>query len=146
MQEIKKAVEEGVEKKSNYSKFRVLIYNKKTILAGKSAENNEELVKQVSPEEEVFHTKAPGSPFVNIKGKADSRTIKQAAIFCAAKSQDWRDNQSDTIVHHFKGKDIYKGKNDKLGSFKVKNFKEITVKKQDIEKFIKKQNLKNQDS
>jgi predicted ribosome quality control (RQC) complex YloA/Tae2 family protein len=147
MKEIKQAVEEGIEKKPNsqYNKFRIFEYNKKIILAGKSAGNNEEIVKQVSEDEEVFHTALPGSPFVNIKGKADEKTIKQAAIFCASKSQAWRDNHSDILVHQFKGKDIYKKKGMKLGTFGVKNFKEILVKKSEIENFIEKQNLKNQD-
>ena len=39
----------------------------KKVLAGKSAQNNEELVKQIKDNEDVFHTAKPGSPFVNIK-------------------------------------------------------------------------------
>ncbi len=52
-------------------KFREFITDRGTmIFAGRNAENNEELVKQVGKNEEVFHTDARGSPFVNIKGRA----------------------------------------------------------------------------
>lgn len=104
------------------------------ILLGRNAENNEQLIKQVGKDEEVFHTMAAGSPFVNIKGKPKIGDLKQAAIFCARYSQDWRDNKKDVIVQKFKGKDIYKEKGMKLGTFGIKKFKKIKVKKKDIEK------------
>ena len=99
------------------------------IIAGKNAANNEDLVEQVKPDEEVFHTVAPGSPFVNIKGKPKRGDIRTAAIFCARYSRDWRDNKSDIIVHRFKGKDIYKSKGMKTGTFGVKKFKVMKIKK-----------------
>ena len=105
------------------------------ILAGKSAENNEELIKQVQPNEDVFHTAMPGSPFVNIKGKAKFGDRKQAAIFCARYSQDWRDKKSGVVVHIFKGKNIYKNKKMKTGTFGIKKFKKIKIKKSEIEKW-----------
>jgi predicted ribosome quality control (RQC) complex YloA/Tae2 family protein len=113
------------------------------VLAGKTAENNEELVSQVQPNEEVFHTSKPGSPFVNIKSeKFSEKDRRETAIFCASKSQDWRDNKSNVEVHYFKGKDISKNKSMKTGTFSVKKFKKILVKKKDIEEFIKNQNIK----
>jgi predicted ribosome quality control (RQC) complex YloA/Tae2 family protein len=118
------------------TKFRELISKKGTlILAGKSAENNEELATQIKPDEEVFHTAASGSPFVNIKGKPKPGDIKEAAIFCAKYSQDYRDNKSDVIVHVFKGKDIYKIKDMKKGTFGVKKLKVMKIKKRQIEDF-----------
>lgn len=104
------------------------------VLGGKSAENNEALVSQIEPEETVLHTAKPGSPFVNIKGKANAQDILDAAIFCAKHSQDWRDNQNDVEIHVFKGKDIYKEKGMKSGTFGVKKFDMIKVKKGDIRK------------
>ena len=113
--------------------FRKLITKQGTIiLAGRNAKNNEELVAQVGKDEEVFHTAKPGSPFVNIKGKPQRGDIKKAAIFCARHSQDWKKNQSDVKVHRFKGKDVYKNKTMKLGTFGVRKFKRIKVKKEDI--------------
>lgn len=109
------------------------------MLAGKSAENNEELIKQVEKNETVFHTAKPGSPFVNIKGKDNIKDRKEAAIFCAGKSKDWRDNKKDVAVHWFKGKEVYKERGMKIGTFGVKSYKKILVKKKDIEKFMKEQ-------
>ena len=114
-------------------KFRELVTKAETkILAGKSAENNESLVKQAKSNEEIFHTAKPGSPFVNIKGKPKRGDIKTAAVFCAAYSQDWRDNKKDVAVHRFKGSDTYKVKGMKTGTFGVKKRTVIKVKKRDI--------------
>lgn len=115
--------------------FRKFVTKQGTIiLAGKNAENNEELIKQVKDREEVFHTEHPGSPFVNIKGKPKRGDIKAAAIFCARYSKDWKKNKEDIFVHRFKGKDIYKSKGMKRGTFGVKKFKKIKVKRADIKK------------
>lgn len=119
-------------------KFREFITKKGTlVLAGKSAKNNEELVAQVEPNEIVLHTAEPGSPFVNIKGKPKFGDVKQAAVFCAKYSQDWRDNKKDVVVHKFRGEDIYKRKDMKTGTFGIKKFKVIKVKKKWIEDFDK---------
>ena len=109
----------------------------KTVLGGRNAENNEELVSQARKDEVVLHTKSPGSPFVNIKcpaSRVDREDIKEAAIFCARYSQDWRDNHRDVEVHVFSGKDIHKEKGMKLGTFGVRKFKIMVAKKGDIEK------------
>jgi predicted ribosome quality control (RQC) complex YloA/Tae2 family protein len=119
--------------------FRVFITSSdKTVLGGKSSENNEELIKQVKPAEIVLHTAEPGSPFVNIKGKASKKDLKESAIFCAKYSQDWRDNKKDILIHVFKGADIYKNKKMKQGTFGVKKFEIIKIKKEDILNFEKK--------
>ncbi|MAG11016.1 hypothetical protein CMI44_01755 [Candidatus Pacearchaeota archaeon] len=119
-------------------KFREILTDRGTIIfAGRNARNNEELVKQARKEEEVFHTDAPGSPFVNIKGKVCREDLKKAAIFCAAYSKDWKKNKSDIVVHRFKGKDIYKDTGMKIGTFGVKKLKSIKVKKKDIQEFLK---------
>lgn len=109
----------------------------KLVLGGKDAEQNELIVKQAGKNEIVLHTKAAGSPFVNIKGKANKKDIKEAAIFCARFSRDWKKNKNDVEVHYFKGGDIYKEQGMKTGTFGVKKFKKIIVKKQAIENFSK---------
>ncbi|MGB9707838.1 MAG: NFACT RNA binding domain-containing protein [Candidatus Pacearchaeota archaeon] len=111
----------------------------KLMLAGKNAEQNEELVKQImkdmnAKEEIVLHTKAAGSPFVNIKGKANKKDIKEAAIFCAKFSRDWKKNKGNVEVHYFLGKDIYKEKGMKTGTFGVRKVKKIIVKKKELER------------
>ena len=118
----------------------------KQVLGGKSAENNEELIAQVQESELVFHTKAPGSPFCNIKAdekQVSKQDIKETATFCASKSQDWRDNKKNVIVHYFLGNQVYKLKSMKTGTFGVKNLKEIVIKKQEIKEFIDKNETTN---
>ncbi len=126
--------------KMNFREFETK--SSKRILAGKSAANNEKLVEQVEDNETVLHTKKPGSPFVNIKDngkKVSKKDIKEAAVFCARYSQDWRDNKGEVVVHVFKGKAIYKEKRMKLGTFGVRKFKKIIIKEREIENFIKKE-------
>jgi predicted ribosome quality control (RQC) complex YloA/Tae2 family protein len=104
------------------------------VLLGKNSQNNEELINHTMPEQEVFHTKARGSPFAVILGKPNKQDIKQAGIFCAKFSQDWKKNKKDVLVHRFKAKDIYKTKLMKTGTFGIKKYKEVLIKKQDIKK------------
>lgn len=117
--------------------------NKTVVVAGRDAESNEELIKQVGKNELVFHTKNPGSPFVNIKGKAKTGDIKFATIFCAKYSRDWKQNKNDVEVHYFTGENVYKMKNMKQGTFGVKDAKKIKVKKEDIIKFERSLEKKN---
>ena len=122
--------------KTNFRKF--VTASGKLLLAGKDAQSNEALVKQASQAELVLHTKAPGSPFVNIKSnKPDKDDIKEAAIFCAKYSQAWKKCKvkKDILIHIFLGKNIHKTKEMKTGMFSVSKFKEIKVRKEDIEKF-----------
>jgi predicted ribosome quality control (RQC) complex YloA/Tae2 family protein len=115
----------------------------KILLGGKNAENNEELICQAECDEEIFHTSKPGSPFVAIKSKKPTKKdLQEAAIFCARYSQDWRDNKSNVEVHNFKRKDMFKMEDMKTGTFGVKKFSVINVKKNDILNFIKNQDIK----
>ena len=58
----------------------------KTVLCGRNAEENEELVKQfMGKDNRIFHTAKPGSPFCIIeKIKHQKKDEKETAIFCAA--------------------------------------------------------------
>ncbi len=110
----------------------------KEVLAGRSAENNEELVAQVGAKEIVLHTAKPGSGFVNIKGgRVGKKDIYEAGVFCARYSQDWRNNKTNVGVHVFRGAEIFKRKGMKTGTFGVRKFKKIVVDKKDIEGFGK---------
>lgn len=111
--------------------------SKKIVLCGKSAETNEELLKtSIKPDEIVLHTKAAGSPFCVIKGKASKKDINEAAVFCASYSKAWKTNKGDIEIHYFKGENIFKEKGMKLGTFGVKDAKKILAKKSQILKFI----------
>ena len=119
-------------------KFRSIELKSGTnIFLGKNAEQNEELVKQfIGFDNVILHTANPGSPFCVIeKIRPLVKEIKEAAIYCAKFSQDWRDNKTDVKIHKFSGKEVYKRKGMKAGTFRVKKFKEIKVSKKDIEKW-----------
>jgi predicted ribosome quality control (RQC) complex YloA/Tae2 family protein len=112
----------------------------KKVLAGKDAEQNEELIKQfIGKDNKIFHTAAPGSPFCVIeKIKHGKKDEQETAIFCASKSQNWRDNKGDVEVNFFSGEDIYKDKSMKIGTFGVRKFRTIIATKKEIEKLISK--------
>ncbi len=117
-------------------KFRTIKLKSGTeIFLGKDAENNDELVRKFEGKGNVIlHTSKPGSPFVVIlKNKPDKKEIKEAAIYCAMKSQDWRDNKSDVVVNVFTGKDVAKPSSAKTGTWKVAKSEKIKVKKRKIE-------------
>jgi len=123
-------------KNINFRKFCTA--SGKDVLCGKSAEQNEFLVAQSEKEEIVIHSKAPGSPFCNIKGKATEKDIKETAVICAAFSKAWKTNKSDIEVHVFRGKDVFKSAGMKTGTFGVKKVKSLMVKKENIQAFLKK--------
>lgn len=110
----------------------------KIVLLGKSSETNEELIKQSNKNEVLLHTSKPGSPFANIKAKESELTkqeIYEAAVMCAKHSQDWRDNKKDIRIHVFSASDVYKSLDMSQGTFGVKKYKEVLVKKEDIINF-----------
>lgn len=107
------------------------------IFLGKNSENNDELVKSYQGKENtILHTAKPGSPFCVIdKINPTKEEIQTSAVICASKSQDWRDNKKDVVVHVFTGKDVHKEKIMKSGTWRIKKKpKSIKVKKEDIER------------
>ncbi len=91
----------------------------KLVLAGKNAEQNEQLVKQAKKNDIISHTKEPGSPFCILKDKVKAQDIKEAAIFCACFSQGWKKKKKEMEVHMFKADQIFKEKRQKTGTFSV---------------------------
>jgi predicted ribosome quality control (RQC) complex YloA/Tae2 family protein len=113
------------------------------IFIGKNAENNDELMKEFKGKNNtILHTIKPGSPFCVIeKLNPSKKEIHEAAIICAAKSQDWRDNKNNVEMHIFTGMDIKKPLFAKTGTWKLKNKpKIIKIKKQEIKKWLEKYN------
>lgn len=105
------------------------------VFLGKNSENNDELVKSYQGKRNILlHTAKPGSPFCVISNLNPTKEdIKSSAILCALKSQDWRDNKKDVIIHIFTGKDVYKEKVMKSGTWGLKKKpKLIKVKKEEI--------------
>ena len=113
--------------------FRKIKINENTILLGKDQEQNEALVSEYKGKENVImHTIAPGSPFAVALEKPTLKEKREIANYVAAYSHDWRGSKSHIKVHYFTGKDVYKRKGMKIGTFGVKNAKTIIAKKQDI--------------
>lgn len=106
------------------------------LLAGKDEASNEALVKQVLPNEEVFHTARAGSPFVVLKGIPKKGDRKEAALFCAAFSRAYKKYNEDPVeVHRFKGRNIYKERHMKIGTFGIKKFKIINCKRKEVKEW-----------
>jgi len=107
------------------------------VFGGRDAENNDKLVWDAKSNDVLLHTSAPGSPFVNTGEEPSKKNIKEAAIFCAKFSQDWRDSKRDVNVNIFLRKDMAKDKKAKTGSWNVKKQERIKVKKSSILKYEK---------
>ena len=116
---------------------KFILKSGENILLGKDESNNDELMNFYTGKKNIIlHTAAPGSPFCVIESeKPTKKEIYEAATACASKSQNWRDNKTDVLVHQFTGKDIRKEKGMKTGAWNVKKHKTIKVKKEDIEGF-----------
>ena len=124
--------------KMKYREF--ILQSGAKIFLGKDAKNNEELVNLYKGKGNlILHTAKPGSPFCVIdRLNSSQKEIKESAIICASKSQDWRDNKKDVVMNIFAGKDIYKNSGMKTGTFGVKRFKNIKIRKEEIEKWEEK--------
>lgn len=70
--------------------------NDHLVIGGKDAATNEQVVKKHTENDDyVFHTEAPGSPFVVLKHGEESFTqedYQETASFCATYSQAWKNN------------------------------------------------------
>lgn len=83
-------------KKEWYEKFRWFVSsNGFLVVGGRDATTNDILIKKhTEPSDVVFHTEAPGSPFVVVKNP-DKKTIpkstqQEAADFCASFGKAWK--------------------------------------------------------
>ena len=102
------------------------------VFGGRDAESNDKLVWNAKSKDTLLHTSAPGSPFVNVGAGASKKDLKEAAVFCARYSQDWRDSKKDVVVNKFFRRDMKKGIFMKAGSWKVFRQEKMIVKKVDV--------------
>ena len=108
--------------------------NGNLVVGGKNKEQNEIVVRNfLKSDYVILHTSAPGSSFMIIQSSNPSKQdIKEAAIFCACFSKEWKNLKSkndEIAVDIFKGSQIYKIKTMKIGTFGVKgNKKTLNVK------------------
>jgi hypothetical protein len=110
----------------NYEKYRwFLTSSKKLVIGGKSAEQNDELLKKLKSEGEdyiVMHTSSPGSPFSVVlaeKNKINSEDLEQTAIFTACFSKAWKQKKKTVIVDIFSLSQLGKTKQMKTGTWGV---------------------------
>lgn len=114
-----------------YRKF--VLSSGREVFLGKNSEQNDSLVANSKRNDFLLHTKEPGSPFVNVGENPLKGELYEAAVFCALKSQDFRDNQGNVLVNVFKKDDCYKEKSMEEGSWGVKKYIDtIKVNKIDI--------------
>lgn len=112
----------------------------KDVVCGKDAEQNELVVAQSGDSESVLHTKAPGSPFCNIKvNNPTQEDIYETAVFCAKYSRAWKQTKKkkDVVVNIFYKRDTKKDAGMKKGCFAVSKSKKLKVKKEDVLEFEK---------
>lgn len=111
----------------DYKKYK-WFYTKtgKLVYGGKSAKQNEEVVRNLFKKKEnfvVIHTKIPGSPFAVIDAsikKVTSNDLEEAAIWTACFSRAWRNGLHKTPVDIFTKHQLAKKKKMKIGTFGVK--------------------------
>jgi len=105
------------------------------VFGGRDAENNDKLVWDAKPNDVMLHSSAPGSPFVNVGEVASKSDVREAAVFCAKYSQDWRDSKRDVVVNVFLRKDMKKDEKMKGGTWGVGRQERMRVRKGDILNF-----------
>ena len=99
------------------------------------AESNDDLVEGAGVKDVMLHTSAPGSPFVNVGVEPSKKDLKEAAVFCAKYSADWRDGKKDVVVNVFLKGDMNRSARMKAGSWSVGKSEKMRVKAVDILKF-----------
>ncbi len=96
------------------------------VIGGKSAEQNESLLKKITSSKEekiIMHTSEPGSPFTIILSnkKPSSSDIKECAIFTASFSRAWRQVKKKANVDIFSSTQLFKTNSMKPGTWGVKS-------------------------
>ena|SRR3989344_2385288 len=97
----------------------------KLVIGGKSAEQNDSLIKEMKESKEdfiVMHTSSPGSPFSFIVSKIKEVTkkdLEECAIFTACFSRAWKNKKKNEEIHIFKLSDLVKSQKMKTGTWAV---------------------------
>jgi hypothetical protein len=101
------------------------------VIGGKSAVQNEEVIKLAKQDDVILHTSDPGSPFCVIKDEIEetNEDVREAAVFCASLSKAWKSKKQIAEVEIFRKNQVYKTKNMALGTFGIKG----TVEKTKVE-------------
>ena len=115
-----------MELESNFKKYKWFFTSSgKLVVGGKSAEQNDELLKIVKKQNNnyiLMHTSEPGSPFAVILAnvnKVNKKDIQECAIFTASFSKAWKAGKKKTSVDIFKSAEVYKDSKMKAGTWGV---------------------------
>lgn len=113
--EKEEALQKSKERKKDwYEKFKWFISSDDLlVIGGKDASTNEVIIKKhTDPWNIVFHTEAPGSPFVVIKNEKDQeipeQTKKEAATFTGTHTKAWEKNMRTIDVFEVKPEQVTK--------------------------------------
>ncbi|MBS3089023.1 DUF814 domain-containing protein [Candidatus Pacearchaeota archaeon] len=129
----------------NYQKYKwFFTQSKKLVIGGKSAEQNDELLKFLKNKSEdyiVMHTHAPGSPFSVILAPIEEikkEDLDETAVFTASFSRAWKLNKKKAVIDIFKLSSLNKTKMMKTGTWGVKE--KLSSKIVSLELVLAKQN------
>ena len=119
-----------------YNKYRWFYTSSgKKVVGGKSATQNDELLKEITSEKEkyyVMHTSSPGSPFSVILAKMNQVTekdLEECAVFTGCFSKEWKAKKKEARIDIFISEQLSKDKEMKEGMWRVKGeVKHKTVK------------------
>lgn len=141
----------------DYKKYRWFFTSSgKLVVGGKSAEQNEELIRSLIHEAHldlnsrtslkeytlkkyiVMHTEMPGSPFsIIVNENATEEDLVETGIFTASFSRAWREGKRKANVDSFLLEQIYKSNKMKTGTFGV--IDSIDTKPFELKLFLLKQ-------
>jgi len=109
-----------------YKKYRWFFTSSgKLVIGGKSATQNDDLLKNLKRQEDDFvimHTVTPGSPFSIILSPikdVNESDLEETAIFTGCFSRAWRSGKKREQIHIFKLSQIYKNSKMKTGTWGV---------------------------
>jgi len=106
-----------------YTKFRWFFTSSGLlVIGGKSAAQNEEIMKIAKMDDVMLHTSDPGSPFCVVKDNIEEtgKDVQEAAVFCASLSKAWKSKKKSAEVDIFRKDQVYKTKSMAKGTFGVK--------------------------
>jgi hypothetical protein len=110
----------------NYQKYKWFFTStNKLVVGGKNSAQNDDLMKSILSSKKEFiimHTHSPGSPFsviISDISKVTDEDLKEAAIFTACFSKQWKSGKSKAEIDIFRTSQLAKAKNMKQGTWGV---------------------------
>ncbi len=98
----------------------------KLVVGGKSANQNDELLRRIKKSKSdfiVMHTSSPGSPFTIILSdieKLSESDMEECAIFTGSFSRAWKQGKKKALVDIFHTSQLYKSDSMSVGTWGVK--------------------------